>query len=99
MSKLKAVIAWEYSQKSKPVKLFPPNFSEEKFEDLTMNEDLDDELPDSDSLKERFGEFLDVWVEIAAKEVEEINERNDDDDNEILSKIENMIHPAINPAA
>ncbi|CAG8647256.1 27362_t:CDS:2, partial [Racocetra persica] len=79
-----------------PCKIRPKS---EEFENLTMNKDSDDKLPDSDSLKERFEEFLDMWVEIAAKEVEEINEKDDDDDNKMLSKIKDVIHPAINPAA
>ncbi|CAG8545505.1 11180_t:CDS:1 [Cetraspora pellucida] len=124
MSKLRAAITWEHSQKLDPSELLPPDFSEEstdslenmsyerhefdnkpaksceirpeseEFEDLTIDKDFNNEL-DSDFLKERFGEFLDVWVEISANEVD----TEEDEDYKIPSKIEDIIHPAIDPVA
>ncbi|CAG8670604.1 8563_t:CDS:1, partial [Cetraspora pellucida] len=64
-----------------------------EFEDLTIDEDFDNKL-DSDSLKERFGD-LDVWVEISVNEVD----TREDEDYEIPSKIEDIIHLAIDPVA
>ncbi|CAG8766154.1 22547_t:CDS:2, partial [Cetraspora pellucida] len=130
MSKLRAIILWEHSQRSNPDKLFSPNFSEdidsqenidyerhessdklkepckirpdpEEFENLIMNEDSDNESLDSESLKESFGEFLDVWIEISAREVEEVSDTDDtdEDDYRMPSKVDDIVHPAIDPVA
>ncbi|CAG8634214.1 2859_t:CDS:1, partial [Scutellospora calospora] len=73
----------------------------EEFEDLIMNEDSDDESLDSESLKEGFGEFLDMWVEISAREVEEVSDTDDtdEDDYRMPSKVNDIIHPAVDPVA
>ncbi|CAG8724011.1 6346_t:CDS:1, partial [Cetraspora pellucida] len=60
----------------------------------------DDESPDSDSLQERFGEFLDIWVEISANEVEEFADTNEEDNDEMISfTIEDITHLALDSAA
>ncbi|CAG8684727.1 6651_t:CDS:1 [Dentiscutata erythropus] len=73
----------------------------EEFVDLTMNKNSDNESLDSNSLKESFGEFLDVWVEISAEEVEEVSDMDDTnkDDYRMPSKVEDIVHLAIDPAA
>ena len=68
--------------------------------DLTLNNnDFDeDEVPDSSSLEANFGEFLDVWVEILVEETEEFTGIEEENEEE-LSEIEDIIHPAVDPNA
>ncbi|CAG8723772.1 18877_t:CDS:1, partial [Racocetra persica] len=72
----------------------------EEYENLITNKDLD-EIPDSDFLQEKFGEFLDIWVEISANKIEESIDANEKKkENEILSSaIQDITHLAIDYSA
>ncbi|CAG8721904.1 10644_t:CDS:2, partial [Cetraspora pellucida] len=89
---------------SNSVELLAPSFQEniqnqQENEDNTTNESFnDEEIADSNSLEEEFGQFLNVWVEISANETEELANIDDDDDLFSLS-VGDTVHPAVDSNA
>ncbi|CAG8748426.1 8987_t:CDS:2 [Cetraspora pellucida] len=103
---------WKYLQKSNLDELSLPNFTEEstvsqeniiyeryKFDDKPVEPcEIRPEPQEFEDLTKGLVNFLDVWVEISAEKVKEINKSDDDNDNKMPSEIENIIYPAVDPA-
>ncbi|CAG8451008.1 28638_t:CDS:2 [Dentiscutata erythropus] len=75
--------------------------SEEIENNVTIEDFNDEETVESNSLKEEFSQFLDVWVAILAEKIEESAGIDEDENEEIFSllvgSVGDIIHPAIDP--
>ncbi|CAG8696525.1 12362_t:CDS:1, partial [Dentiscutata erythropus] len=51
-------------------------------------------IADSNSLEEKFSQFLDIWVEISTNETEELADI-DEEEKEFSLLVDDIIHPAV----
>ncbi|KAF0333054.1 hypothetical protein F8M41_017183 [Gigaspora margarita] len=109
MSKLIAKIKWTSNETEPETELrlepetesrLEPELEIIENEDNIVNENFnDEEAVDSNSLKEEFSQFLDVWVEISANETEELADIDEEEVKIFSLPVGDIIHPAVNSNA